>query len=167
MLLKNVPGKTKYSKQSSGKSAGIRNGFTLIELLVVIAIIGVLSSIVLVTTNDARRKAEIAKAQADVATLYKALMMYNADTNTWPTTCNNLDTVTEWNGAWKSGYINGRISVDPWGTSYSFDGCPNVECAPGASALCSAGPNKAFGSWNRADMTAQGDDICIYFIPEC
>lgn len=142
------------------------SGFTLIELLVVISIIGVLSSLILVSVTGARGKAQVARAQADINGLYKALLLYNANTTSWPSS-DNIDTLILWNGAWKTGYINGTIPADPWGTAYFFDGPPNIECGPGQSSLCSAGPNKAFGSQNRADMTTQGDDICIYFEPKC
>lgn len=155
------------SKKTFGNLIRNYNGFTLIELLVVIAIIGILSSIVFVSSNTAREKARIAKAQEEIRLLHQALLRYNIDTNNWPSTCNNIDTVAKWNGSWKDGYINSSISTDPWGTPYFFDGCPNIECAPGASSLFSAGPNKSFGSFNRADMTPQGDDIGIYFGPEC
>lgn len=144
-----------------------RKGFTLIELLVVIAIIGLLATIVLISLNAARDNAKVVKAQSEVRILYEAIIRYHIDNIAWPTPCNNMDTVAEWNGAWKSGYINSYVGADPWGTSYFFDGCPDSECGLGQTALCSAGPNGSFQSWNRADRTPQGDDICIYFDPEC
>lgn len=51
-------------------------GFTLIELLVVIAIIGILSSVVLASLNDARQKSRDAKRIADIKQLQLAQELY-------------------------------------------------------------------------------------------
>ncbi len=61
-------------------------GFTLIELLVVIAIIGILSSVVLASLNDARQKSRDAKRIADVKQLQLALALYFDGHSTYPST---------------------------------------------------------------------------------
>ncbi len=56
-----------------------KRGFTLIELLVVIAIIGLLATIVLVSLNNARNKANDAKVKSDLSQIMLGMEMYYAD----------------------------------------------------------------------------------------
>ncbi len=58
----------------SGTKLGmtLRHGFTLIELLVVIAVIGILASIVLVSTSNVRNKGTNARLQGEVSQLRSA-----------------------------------------------------------------------------------------------
>ncbi len=59
-------------------------GFTLIELLVVIAIIGLLSTLAVVSLNNARQKSRDAKRVADIKQTQTALELYYADKNGYP-----------------------------------------------------------------------------------
>lgn len=61
-----------------------KKGFTLIELLVVIAIIGLLSTLAVVSLNNARSKSRDAKRVSDIKQVQTALELYYADQNGYP-----------------------------------------------------------------------------------
>ena len=61
-----------------------QKGFTLIELLVVIAIIGVLSSIIFVSTGTQREKARNIVRISDLKTIGTAMELYYSDHGSYP-----------------------------------------------------------------------------------
>ncbi len=63
-----------------------KKGFTLIELLVVIAIIGLLSTLAVVSLNNARQKSRDARRVADVKQIQTALELYYNDATAYPAT---------------------------------------------------------------------------------
>ena len=103
-----------------------KKGFTLIELLVVIAIIGLLATIVLVSLNNARNKANDTKIKADLSQVMLAVEMYYSDINSYP--------ATGWaalSTALSPTYIQNMPSHPVSSSSYSYaDGPPYVLSAP-------------------------------------
>ncbi len=61
-----------------------KKGFTLIELLVVIAIIGLLSTLAVVSLNNARQKSRDARRVSDVKQVQTALELYYNDAGGYP-----------------------------------------------------------------------------------
>ncbi len=59
-------------------------GFTLIELLIVVAIIGILAAIAVPNFNNARLRAQVSRAEAEMKAVGEAYLMYNLDRNKWP-----------------------------------------------------------------------------------
>jgi general secretion pathway protein G len=155
-------------RSKTGTKPKSTTGFTLIEVLVVVAIIGLLASVILVSLKSAEEKARISRAQVEVQELQKALEQYHLDHGTWPAGffSNDITDLSQWNSSWSDGYIS-TVGLDPWNTPYYLDGMPDTECGIGQTGICSAGPNKVFQSFNNPNARAVGDDICVYFAPEC
>ena len=73
------------------KGINAKKGFTLVELLVVISIISLLTSIVLASLNDARKKARDSARISSVLQVQKALAMYFSDKGGYPGVVQNSD----------------------------------------------------------------------------
>lgn len=95
-----------------------KRGFTLIELLVVIAIIGMLSSVVLSSLNNARKKARDARRLADLKQLQTALELFYSDNAGYPESTSQANVTTALSDLTPS-YI-GEVPDDPLGGSYHY-----------------------------------------------
>lgn len=156
-------------------------GFTLIELLVVIAIIGLLSSTIMASLNSARTKAQIARAQSDVRSLYIAMEIYIDDHGELPPIGDNCSACANpCSGSWTAvidalmadNLLQGRIDRDPWGNYYCYDDNYRVPDCSLQSALWSMGPNGTQDNptwWNTPpEIKFMGDDIgAVIEGPQC
>ncbi len=110
----------------------VRTGFTLIELLVVIAIIGILSTLAIVALGSARQKARDAKRVADINQISRALELYYADNNSYPSL------ITP--GLPISFGSTTYLSIVPSNPTPRIDGgCPNANYSYGLSANTNIG----------------------------
>jgi general secretion pathway protein G len=98
-------------------------GFTLLELLVVLVIIGLLAGYVGPRFFSQIGKSETKVAQAQVASLAKALDAYRIDTGGYPSTEQGLEAL--WRkpsspSRWEGPYLQKEPPLDPWGRPYNY-----------------------------------------------
>ena len=107
-------------------------GFTLIELLVVIAIIGLLSSVVLASLNNARKKGRDAARIATMRSIQTALELYYSSNGSYPNytedECGGTEGYTTSNNNFMSALVSGgqlsTYPTDPAGTNCNLQYAP-------------------------------------------
>lgn len=98
-------------------------GFTLLELLVVLVVLGLLVSIVGPRYFSQLGKSEAKAAQAQLASIAKALDMYRIDVGRYPTTEQGLGALSAAPAnepRWHGPYMAKVVPPDPWGRAYVY-----------------------------------------------
>ncbi len=149
-----------------------RRAFTLVELLVVISIIGLLSTIAVASTSNARNKAKTAKIQADLKQMstYIELARQMTGSTLWTITGSNCSAcscsgdlrniaeasacaqlmLAQWNKIFVAagGPVRTTVLRDPWGSPYQID--ENEGESTNLDDIFSVGPD---GTMRTADDT--------------
>src|SRR4051812_2207925 len=98
-------------------------GFTLLELLVVLVVLGLLVSIVGPRYFAQLGKSEVKAAQAQIASVAKALDLYRIDVGHYPTTEQGLAALNAApanEARWHGPYLQKAMPPDPWGHPYVY-----------------------------------------------
>ncbi len=106
--------------------------FTLVEMLVVVGMLGILMGVAVSGVGQARSRAKVAKANAEVRELINAWLSYEAAFDDWPVqvkgtdidaTDSNMKELLGQNQS-KTVFLNAQMVNgafrDPWGTPYRF-----------------------------------------------
>lgn len=92
-------------------------GFTLVELLVVLAIIGLLTTVVVINVLPMQGRAQVQKAQADIALIEQGLEFWRIDMGRYPTVEEGLAALTV---PTATGAKLKNLPNDPWGKPYGY-----------------------------------------------
>jgi general secretion pathway protein G len=109
--------------RSRSLAAGRPRGFTLLELLVVLVVLGLLVSIVGPRYFSQLGKSEGKAAQAQIASIAKALDMYRIDIGRYPSTEQGLPALFAAPAnepRWRGPYLAKAVPPDPWGRAYIY-----------------------------------------------
>jgi general secretion pathway protein G len=92
-------------------------GFTLVELLVVLAIIGLLTTVVVINVLPLQGRAQVQKAEADIALIEQGLEFWRIETGRYPSAEEGLAVLI---APGPTGAKLKNLPNDPWGKAYGY-----------------------------------------------
>lgn len=101
-------------------------GFSLTELMIVVFIMGLLATVIVVSTGGIFGQSRDAKARSDLQRIESALQLYNLDIGSYPTDGQGLRALVQAPAGINAvryrpgGYVQ-RLELDPWGNPYQYD----------------------------------------------
>ncbi|MGB0757701.1 MAG: prepilin-type N-terminal cleavage/methylation domain-containing protein [Patescibacteria group bacterium] len=141
-------------------------GFTLIELLVVIAIIGLLSTLAVVSLNNARQKSRDAKRVSDMKSIQTALELYYVDNDSYPAgTASELGEGTDCTGSAACDTISSTNGIDATAAGTTYMGLIPTDPSSTGTECAHAGGDAA-GCTYSYTQTGSGTGYDIYFFLE-
>lgn len=148
-----------FTSKSRGLTAS--KGFTLIELLVVIAIIGILSSVVLASLNNARKKGRDARRVSDIKQIQLALELYYDSNGEYPAGTSLASLAPTYIAA---------VPTDPTNTGtnvYSYQASNAAGTAACATAPCSNYTLKAVFEQDHVALDSDADGAFVATAAGC
>lgn len=131
-----------------------QKGFTLIELLVVIAIIGLLSTMAVVSLNNARIKARDARRVSDIKQIQTALEMFFTDKNDYPAGASTAAAMTLLEDA---GYMAAvPTNPTPNGSAYTYEVCNSDGTCCGSNTAVTSGFRSSYTLSYQLEQGAGG-----------
>jgi prepilin-type N-terminal cleavage/methylation domain-containing protein len=148
------------------KKIQTKNGFSLIELLVVMTIIGIIATIGMVNFTSASKSARDGRRKVDLETVRQGLVLYRAQTNTYPVAGSSEGSYNSAVTTLSSGYLSSPTPVDPRNKtnatgqtySYTYEGTASTFCVCAAVELTNNG-NAA--SRSCASLGTSGAFYCV------
>ncbi len=101
------------------RSARRRDGFTLLELIVVITIIGLLASIVMVSTRGIGPRSRRTKALAELKNIYTVAEALYHSTGRWPESIEAMVNAKSDDGLEAIASLD-KFPKDPWQNEYGY-----------------------------------------------
>lgn len=121
-------------------------GFTLLELIVVITIIGILSTIVVVSTKNLPAKGRRTQALADMRQILVVANTIYTETGRWPEGITEMVGDKNTEGKLRSASLE-KFPKDPWGNEYRFE----VDSSSNSVRVTCLGNDNAEGGEGEAE----------------
>jgi len=145
------------------------SGFTLVELLIVLGILAMLMALVAPRVLKSGEKANVKKAQVDIAAFKEVLKMYKLDMKKFPTTEQGLAALSEEpedlgdQSPWDGPYLEtDGVPMDPWDNPYQYE-YPSTHGKSDYPDIWSYGPDGEDGTeddivnWKKEGEGENGD----------
>lgn len=140
------------------KKSNSNSGFTFIEVLVAATIIGILTTIGVVSYQQATKKGRDGKRKSDLAQIQSALEIYRSDNNLYPLTGEFPTFGSTWTNTSGNIYMQ-KVPQDPKSPTYTY----NYNSADGNTYnLCAYLESKSTSDSGCGAVLSCGDQNCNY-----